>query len=439
MIDDDEALCRTLQLQLEEESHDLRYVLSCRDAKDHLAGLEADLILVDLQLPDGSGLDLLPVLKNTNPSIPLVMITSRQDMAATIAAMRGGAFDYLRKPFDLDEILLLIEKCRIHNEPGLDVSVSQDADRVAPREIIGKDRGILEMIKQIGLLSTSPAPVLILGESGTGKELVAHALHEASSHKKPFVAVNCSAVVPSLFESELFGHEKGAFTGADSRRIGKMEHAETGTLFLDEVGDMPAEQQAKLLRALQEREFERVGGVEKIPLKARVIAATNRDLPEMVRSKVFREDLFYRLAVTTISVPALRERRGDIPLLASHLLRRLAEEMEKRIAGIDEAAMKKLVGHDWPGNIRELENVLTRAIATSPNDTIGRQDIVLQFEHGDRAQSAGEIVTLQEIEKQHVEKALAIMDWNITHTAEKLGIAQNTLRKKISDYGIRPC
>jgi two-component system response regulator AtoC len=295
------------------------------------------------------------------------------------------------------------------------------------------------VLKQIGVLSQSRIPVLILGETGTGKELVARALHDAGSPKEPFVAMNCSSVVPTLLESELFGHVKGAFTGADSDKAGRLELAGDGAIFFDEIGDMALDLQGKLLRALQERTFERVGSVKPIAFRARVIAATHRDLESMVSAGSFREDLYYRLAVSTVRVPPLRERRGDIPLLVEHLLGRIARDLHIRVSGIEDAAVHRLQAYEWPGNVREFENVLTRAVLLARGETVRDENVAASIGRGPRGQSAPAVIkTLRDAERDHVEAALYAAGWNITHTASMLDISPTTLRKKISDYNITP-
>ena len=280
--------------------------------------------------------------------------------------------------------------------------------------------------------------MLIEGETGTGKELVARALHAAGSPGEPFAAINCSAVVATLLESELFGHEKGAFTGASERKPGKLEFAGQGTVFLDEIGDMSPGLQAKMLRVLEERTFERVGGLQGIPLRARVVAATNRDLEALVRDGRFRQDLFYRLAVSRIALPPLRERRGDIPLLVGHLLTRIAVKVHRRITGIEEKAIERLAADDWPGNVRELQNVLTRAVVRARGPIVTTEDLELRFADAkETATPPTEVVPLRQVEKEHIRRALAAMGWNITRTAKVLEISPTTLRKKIAEFGLR--
>jgi DNA-binding NtrC family response regulator len=307
-----------------------------------------------------------------------------------------------------------------------------------PREIVGRSAAILDLLKQIAVLSRSRVTVLIQGQTGTGKELVARALHQASGPTGPFVAVNCGGIVPTLLESELFGHERGSFTGAAARKIGKLELAEEGTIFFDEIGDLPFDLQAKLLRALQETEFERVGGTQPIPLRARVMAATHRNLDAGARTGTFRQDLFFRLAVARLHVPSLSERTEDIPLLAEFLLDRIANQLGRPPARLSPEALAKLQNETWPGNVRELENALTRAAALLRGDVISAEDLEIDRPLDNVAQEDGEEpLTLREAERRHIATALARLDWNITHTAEALGISQTTLRKKIADYELR--
>ena len=454
IIDDDRALCRSLQIQLEAHGHTVRCAHTAADGRNELEQAKPDLLFLDLKLPDGDGLDMLKQLEPDRCGFPIIMITGRQDTRATIEAMRAGAFDYLRKPFDFDAMLLAIAKGEhlsaaqaglAARKPTASYSAVAEADPGDKREIVGSDPKIVDVLKQIGLLSRSRVTVLIEGESGTGKELAARLLHEAvrrdrsSTPGEPFVAINCSAIVGSILESELFGHEKGAFTSADSQKIGKLEFAGEGTVFLDEIADMPLELQAKLLRVLQEGEFERVGGLDTIPFRARVAAATNHDLESLVAGGRFRQDLFYRLAVSRLRLPPLRERRGDIRMLAGYLLGRIGRKLHRRIDAIDEDAMRSLESYDWPGNVRELENVLTRAAALAKSPLLTVDPLQLSPPPVNQPQPTSQPQTLREAEKQHILKALLAHGWNITHTARLLDISPTTLRKKISDYRLKKC
>lgn len=436
IIDDDTALCRSLQIQLEREGHEVALSHTGTTGLAEIRNTAPDIVFLDLNMPDITGLDVLRKLEDSPSDAVIIMITGVQDARATIQAIRSGAFDYIRKPLDLDAVLLAVEKATHHikgRRPRATATIAQREG--SPHEIVGADEKIIGILKSIAVLSENMVPVLIVGESGTGKELVARTLQEAACRDKPFVAVNCSAVVATLLESELFGHEKGAFTGADSARAGKMELAAGGILFLDEIGDMSQDLQAKLLRVLQERAFERVGGAQLKPFTGRIVAATNRNLPQMVAENKFREDLYYRLAVSTIEVPPLRDRRADVPSLANHILARLNRELHKQLMEIEEGALSRLQAYNWPGNVRELVNVLTRAALLSRGPAI--TETVLLNAMGPSVQATlptGGIKTLRQVEKEHVEKALHSTGWNIKRTAELLGITRVTLRKKIDDY-----
>ncbi|MBU4262693.1 MAG: sigma-54 dependent transcriptional regulator [Proteobacteria bacterium] len=439
IIDDDKLLCRSLQIQLEAVGHKTCLAHTMHEGLETTVSARPDLILLDINLPDQSGLLGLPALLEKNHGLCVVIMTGNPDNKAVIDSMRKGAFDYLRKPLDLDELFAMVEK--MEDRKKMTQSL-QSEQLVTPRpsldDLIGAHPKIIELLKQIGLLSRSRVTVLIQGESGTGKELVAKILHASSSPGMPFVAINCSAVVPTLLESELFGYEKGAFTGADKIKIGKMEFAGEGTVFLDEIGDMPHDLQSKLLRVLQEEEFVRVGGLETIPLKARIVTATHRDLQGMVEQGQFRQDLFYRLNVSTLNITPLRFRREDIPLLVDSLLARISAKLHCDLPSVSEAAMKKMINYNWPGNVRELENVLTRAAALSRDNRVLAEDIVWQeTKTPAAADQQAESFTLAEAEKSHITSALLENDWNITHTALKLAISPTTLRKKINDFDIR--
>lgn len=440
IVDDDQALCRSLQLLLEREGHGIETAYTGADADKALADRAYDLAFLDLKLPDTSGLEVLARLRETQPKCLTVMITGTQDTKATIEAVRLGAFDYIRKPLDLEAVLVTAEKAAREAARAGRTDVTPIEEAVQPRhEIVGRHPKVIEVLKQIGRLSQSRIPVLIQGESGTGKELVARALHEASSPDQPFVAVNCSAVVPTLLESELFGHAKGAFTGADREKTGRLELAGEGTIFFDEIGDMSSDLQAKLLRALQEREFEPVGSVKSIPLRARVVAATHRDLQALVAQGRFREDLYYRLAVAVVHVPPLRERRDDIPLLVNTLLARLSLELHKELSGIEDKALHRLQAYDWPGNVRELENVLARAAALSREAVLREESVALSADLGGAPHVATtEVRPLRDAERDYIESALYANGWNVKRTARLLDISPTTLRKKIADYGLHP-
>ena len=440
VIDDDESICRTLQITLSEANHK---VSTANNGTDGLALFERELpqiVFVDLQLPDISGLEVLRELSKFKPIPLMVMITGHQDTKATIEAIRIGAFDYIRKPLDLDALILSLEKASqlINRSPNENIQTLQVSSNTE-MEIVGAHPKIINVLIQIGQISQNKIPVLIEGESGTGKELVAKALHNASSPNEPFVAVNCTAIVPSLLESELFGHVKGAFTGADRDRIGRFEAAEDGTIFLDEISELPQDVQVKLLRVLQEKEFEKVGDVQPVPLRARVITATNRELNKEIAENRFREDLYHRLAVSVIYVPPLRERKSDIPLLAEYLLTTITESLDKKIRGIENRALDRLQHYDWPGNVRELRNTLTRAVVLSQDDVLSDDVILKSMELLSSATGdAPTIGTLRDAEKRHIELVLQYTHWNKAQAATILDITRVTLRKKINDYELHP-
>ncbi len=446
MIDDDVALCRSIQLILEGKGYNVEVCSSAEQGIESMMEFCPDLILLDLVLPDGDGLEILDQISQKNPTVPVVIISGRQDMAATIEAMKKGAYDYLRKPFDVNDVELILEKVRreLDRSTSSEQKDEQPEVRITqPDEIIGNDPQVLEILKQVGRFSRGHVNVLVHGESGTGKELVARAIHGASSPGKPFVAINCSAIVATLLESELFGHEKGAFTGADRQKVGKLELAKNGTVFFDEIGDMDLDLQAKLLRVLQEKQYERVGGNQPLYFKGRAVFATHRNLAEMVKEGTFREDLYYRVVVGEILIPPLRERGEDIVLLANHFLNRISQKMQRTVTCFSDEALHLLARHSWPGNVRELENVITRAVALSESPQILPEHIhFLGNPSADRPSpdiKKRPLHSLAEEEKGYIQYVLEAQDWNISQTARTLDISPTTLRKKISDYDlVRP-
>jgi len=440
IVDDDKALCRTLEIQLDLAGHKVSLANDARTGLAVASALSPDLVLLDVNLPDNSGMTVLPEFVSMDEVPAVVIMTGALDNNIVVESMRFGAFDYLRKPINLDDVLNLTAKLAV-NEQREKKQVETDVNDVTSMpmregEMVGLHPTIVEIHKLLGLLSRSRVTVLIQGETGTGKDLAARILHEAGSRQKPFVAINCSAVVPSLLESELFGHERGAFTGADQQKIGKLEFAEDGTLFLDEIGDMPLDLQAKLLRVLQEDEFVRVGGLKPIRLKARVVTATHRNLQDLINQGKFREDLYFRLTVATINLPPLRERRSDINLLVPYLLNRISTRLGVPACSVDNRAMQKLMYYDWPGNIRELDNVLTSNMALAKGVSVLGEDN-LNFPENKYNRSTNvfhETGTLAEAEKNHIEKSLNANGWNISRTSRVLDVSPTTLRKKITDY-----
>ncbi len=443
-------------------------VTAVKDGTAALREAEAqpfDMIVLDVRMPGIDGLTLLKQVRERRPDAQVVIMTAHGTMETAVQAMQDGAYDYLAKPFDLDEALLLAERAlsarRLTQEvASLKAGLKEVWEFGA---LVGRHPTMQEVYKTIGRVAASDVSVLLRGESGTGKEVVARALHHYSRRAgRPFVGISAAAIPATLLESELFGHEKGAFTDAKDRRLGKLELAHGGSVFFDEIGDMPPELQVKLLRALQERTFERVGGHEQIRMDVRVLAATHRDLEAMMKEGRFREDLFYRLNVVTLSLPALRERRGDIPLLADHFLAKYAAALGERIIAPD--AMDRLVGYDWPGNVRELENAIQRAIVMATGGAILPEH--LPIGPVSAAAAVGTDASLEEIiEKKMqecvrglrghasanlhslmvglVEKPLlrAVMretKSNQVRAAQLLGINRNTLRKKLKEHGIDP-
>jgi DNA-binding NtrC family response regulator len=435
VIDDDKMLCRSMQLQLEAHNFKTETAFSGKEGFEKIKTKIPSIVFLDYHLPDITGLELLKKIHKKYPALPVVLVTGRQDMEIVIEAMKLNALDYLRKPVDFEDILILIEKVKLQKYTKTEPIQKSDIKFLGNKyEIIGKSKAITETLKQIGLLALNNIPVLITGESGTGKELVARALHKAMNPEKPFIAVNASAMPENLIESELFGSEKGSFTGADKTRTGKLESASDGVFFFDEVSETPMDFQVKLLRVLQEKEFERIGSVKKIPLKARIISASNKDLQQLIKDGKFREDLFYRLSVAEIKIPPLRERVEDIPILANYFIEKHKNLRLHPLQGITEKAINLLKSYDFPGNVRQLENIIIRTIINCKNQYIDESD--LKKEITLTVATPEKILTLKEMEKNYITYILNYTDWNITKTSKILEIAPNTLRKKISDYNI---
>ncbi len=434
IVDDDDAIRRTLELHLTEQRFEVLSADTLAKARELWRNRDPDLVVLDLKLPDGEGTTLLEEFARAGSEAIVVMVTGHQDMDYAIRAMKAGAFNYIHKPLNIDELDVVLQKARQQIRARSKVrTLETEHEEFRPGKIAGQSRAILEVHIQIGVAAKSRVNILISGESGTGKELVARAIHQNSTPDEPFVAVNCSAIVPTLLESELFGHERGAFTGAHQRKIGKLELAGSGTLFLDEIGDLSPELQSKLLRVVQERTFERVGGNQTLKFEARIIAATNRHLEEMVQQGKFREDLYFRLKVLEIALPPLRERKDDFPHLVPHLLEKINRDLHRHVTRVPDNVMERLTQHDWPGNVRELENVLTQAVLRSPG-----QLLALDF-WSTRPIVSGEkreLKSLAEIEKEHIEWVLAEVGGHLGKACEVLGITRPTLRKKMEDYGI---
>ncbi len=407
-----------------------------------------DLVLMDVRMVKVSGLQALDEIKAYNPSIPVIIMTAYSSVETAVEALKQGAHDYLTKPLDFEKLKITIERAMEHTRLKaenrlLKESLGKQFDR---QNIIGRSPAMTRLLETVAQVAPSEATVLIAGESGTGKELIAGAIH-FNSHRKsgPYIKINCAAITETLLESELFGHEKGAFTGADRRKEGRFSQAHGGSLFLDEISEMSLTMQVKLLRVLQEREFTRVGGEHTIHVDVRVIAATNKNLGDLISKGAFREDLYYRLDVVGIEIPQLRQRREDIPLLAQHFLEIFAAKNHKEIKGFTPQAMEYLIKYDWPGNVRELMNAVERAVVLTRSDYLAEADFpiiqsaVTTQEHNhqeiQQLNLAGDI-SLEEVEKATILKTLEAAGDNKSETARRLGITRKTLHKKLKAYGV---
>lgn len=401
-----------------------------------------DLILTDQKMPNLSGSDLLKAVRAINPETAVILMTAFGSIESAVAAIKEGATDYLTKPLQLDELLHRIKQVRERHRL---VSENRDLretlhERHRVEGIIGESGQMLEVLSLVRRVAPSEATILIRGESGTGKELIANAIHYASPRAAgPLIKLNCAALPETLLESELFGHEKGAFTGAVTARKGRFEAADGGSLFLDEIGDLPPHLQAKLLRVLQEKEFERLGSSRPIRVNVRILAATHRDIEKRLKAGRFREDLYYRLNVVSIVLPPLRERRQDLPVMIDHFLRLFAEKNGKTIRGITSEARETLLRYDYPGNVRELENLIERAVVLTRGDVIGKGDLPLTFQEAEAEEKTGTNLpaTVEGVERRMIQEALAQSDGVQTRAAEFLGISERALRYKLTKYGFR--
>jgi len=457
IVDDEPNLRKILSAQLTRDGYD---VLTAEDGEQGLQLLREhhiDLVITDLKMPKVDGMTLLKKALEEEPELPVVLVTAHGTIDTAVEALKTGAFDFVTKPFDKDEVRQIVAKALKTRELRGADATSTPASRGARFGIIGVSPGIAELYGILERVADTPTTALITGESGTGKELVARALHEHSSRKdKPFIKVNCAAIPKELIESELFGYERGAFTGAVTSKPGRFELANGGTLFLDEIGEIPIEMQVKLLRALQESEFERVGGIKTIRVDVRLVAATNRDLKKLILAGTFREDLFYRLNVVPIRLPALRERTSDIPLLVEHFLVKFNERLKKKVESASRDALDLLVQYPWPGNIRELENVIERAVLFCDAHELGAGDLPPEVrgiaaltsvpapEADLQAALAGEgglkehvKVAMSRLERELVSRALQQTTGNVTHAARLLKISRKGLQLKMKELGLR--
>ena len=452
LVEDKESLRRVLRLTLESAGYAVAEAEDARAAAHLLARDPFRLVLTDLRMPHGSGLDVLRASKETNPDAPVVLMTAYGSIDEAVQAMKDGAHDFLQKPVDSNHLLLLIERAfeqvRLRTE---NILLREEwSRRYGFPRIIGESDSIKRAVSETQRVATTDTTVLLLGESGTGKELFARAIHHLSPRReKPFVAINCAAIPETLIESELFGHERGAFTGANERRPGKFELAAGGTIFLDEIGDLPLSAQSKLLRAIEEKTVDRVGGRAPVPVDVRVVAATNRELQAAAEAGEFRRDLYFRLAVFPIEIPPLRERGDDVMLLARHFAAQLGREMRKREATLSDEATAALRAHGWPGNVRELENAIERACILADSTALTPADLGLAREgFGQRVEegradfdTSGTLSEAAEravraVERRKIADALRTHGGNKTRAAEELGVSYKTLLTKVKEYNL---
>ena len=444
VVDDDATHRHMIDTVLTSEGYEIHQAEDGQVAVKAVEERFYDLILMDIRMSRMGGIEALKRIKKISPGIPIVIMTAYASVHTAVDALKSGAHDYLIKPLDIEELKILVRKVLRHNQ--LEEENRFLKERLEGQfnfdNIIGASNAMRRLFETLSLVAPSEATVLITGESGTGKELIANAIHQNSTRRdRPFVKVNCASLPETLLESELFGHEKGAFTGAIAKKKGRFQMAHEGSIFLDEIGEMPPTTQVKILRVLQEREFEPVGGDQTIQVDIRIIAATNMDLDREIAAGRFREDLFYRLNVVSLDVPPLHERREDIPLLANFFLKKYAKKNQRLIKGFTPLAMDLLMRHLWPGNVRELENVMERAVILTREDTIKPSDfpvIIRDMDggNGDNLDlSPGK--SLKEVERQMILRTLQDTGGNRTHAADILGISRRTLQLKLKEYGIK--
>jgi len=447
VVDDDEGHLSVVKTVIKSWGYDVEGADDGTKAVEKAKERPFDLIVMDVRMAEMSGIEALKVIKKYNPAIPILIMTAYSSVESAVEALKAGAYDYLTKPLDFDVLKLTLERALDHTSLRVENIELKKKLRSSHdlTNIVGKSQPMKDLNEMVAMVAPSEATALITGESGTGKELIARSIHYNSGRKEgPLVTVNCAALTETLLESELFGHEKGAFTGADRRREGRFMQANKGTIFLDEIGEMSSVMQAKLLRVIQDREIQRVGSDFTLKVDVRILAATNRDLQEDVSVGKFREDLYYRLNVVTLRVPPLKERVEDIPLLAQHFLERYARKNKKRIKGFTPLAMDMFLKYDWPGNVRELENAVERAVILGPGDYITEKELPLSItkayphaEEIDRPPTVSkEPQSLEEAEKDAVLAALEASGGNKSETARVLGITRKTLHKKLQKYGV---
>jgi len=442
VVDDDMAHRTMLKALLGRWNYDITEADDGSTAIEKVKERSFDLILMDIRMVKVSGIEALDKIKAYNPSIPIIIMTAYSSLETAIETLKKGAYDYLTKPLDFDKLKITIYRAMEHirlkeENQMLRETLGRQFDR---QHIIGQSPAMAKLLETVAQVAPSEATVMIRGESGTGKELIAGAIHFNSPRKDgPFVKINCAAITETLLESEMFGHEKGAFTGADRRKEGRFVQANGGSLFLDEVSEMPLTMQAKLLRVIQEREIVRVGGEKVISTDVRLITATNKNLKEMIQAKTFREDLFYRLNVVELTIPPLRERQEDIPLLAHHFLKYFAEKNHKVVKGFSPAAMDSLIRSEWHGNVRELMNAMERAVVLSRSEYLDIEDFPMIAKPAESPVNVSDKTApapLDEVEKDAILKMLSVVGGNKSEAARQLGITRKTLREKLKKYGV---
>ncbi len=439
IVDDEEIVRESLANWLEEDGYEVEAVENGARALERLPAKDWNLAMIDLKMPGMDGIQLMDEIRKVRPDTIVIIMTAYATVDTAVQAMKKGAYDYIVKPFNPEDLSITIRKIIEHQKLVKENIYLRKELKKQYRlhDMVSKNHKMIEIFELIKTVAKSSSTVLVQGESGTGKELLSRAIHmESPRRNAPFVTVSCAALTESLLESELFGHEKGAFTGADQARSGKIELAKDGTLFLDEIGDISLKLQMDLLRVLEEKEFRRVGGTQLISVNSRIIAATNRELTKAIEEEKFREDLYYRLNVISVTLPPLRERKEDVPLLVEHFLERFNIEMGKNVEGIAESAMRLLLDYGWPGNARELRNVIERAMVVTKGKMILEADLSLPQAPGVSV-SDGRGKSLSEMEKEHIRRILKENRWNIIRSAQVLGIDRVTLYNKIRKYELK--
>ncbi len=447
-MDDEIGARESLKLVFRDD-YEVLLAKTAEEAFERMKENAPDIILLDILLPDLDGLKVLERIKQEDPDAIVIMITATRTVRTAVEAMKLGAYDYVTKPFDIDELRLIVT--RALSNQALQKEVKYLRERIDERfdfgKMIGKGKGMRHIFQLIQQIAPSKSTVLVMGESGTGKELVSRAIHHQSPRKDyPFITINCAAIPETLIESELFGHEKGAFTSAIQKKLGRCEVAHQGTLFLDEIGELSLATQAKILRFLEEKEFNRVGGSKTIKVDVRLITATNKDLTQQIKKGEFREDLYYRINVVPIVIPPLRERRDDIPLLIEHFIKKFSEENNKKVKGMSAETLEWMTQYDWPGNVRELENLIERMVALTPNEYIQPHELPFSFLNTSKTDGLKEsilrgtvsLLEAQEaLERELISDALKRANYVQSHAAELLGISRRILKYKMDKLGIQ--